>query len=278
MDKENEIIDIITQYINDENFYNFNVADIQNDGNCPLKIIKRYQILKVGVANLKNNSTSNISGENSINPLEWLLRSLSLLNLPRNPQYYDFSHLSESELIELKRKVKKQLREFDITYQKKYGQLPKKSDKELLRPLYIYYRKLKQSIEAMNNIEFNKTSEKPDKDKKNIENDIDATCNHFDNISIITDNNETLNHGIAHNNISKEDLKIKVENLIKYKSKLRGVLEEYEKGFYKIHNRKVMYQKDLLPIEEKFIEYKAIKQKIKQIEHIINSDSNYSNK
>ncbi|KAL7068290.1 hypothetical protein ACR3K2_12770 [Cryptosporidium serpentis] len=278
MDKENKIIEIVTQYINNENFYDFNVADIQDDGNyCPLKIIKRYQILKVGVANLKNNSTSSIDGENSINSLEWLLKSLSLLNLPKNPQYYDFSRHSEPELIELKRKVKKQLREFDITYQKKYGQLPKKNDKESLRPLYIYYRKLKQSIEAMNNMEFNKISEKLE-DKKNIENDIDTTCSHFDNISVIADNNETLNHGIADNNISKENLKIKVENLTKHKNKLRGILEEYEKGFYKIHNRKVMYQKDLLPIEEKFIEYKAIKQRIKQIEHIINSDSNYSNK
>jgi len=50
------------------------------------------------------------------------------------------------ELNSEKRNVKNELKHYDSTFEKIYGRLPNRTEKEPMRPLYMYYKKLKQAI------------------------------------------------------------------------------------------------------------------------------------
>ncbi|TRY50194.1 Uncharacterized Protein CTYZ_00000165 [Cryptosporidium tyzzeri] len=65
-----------------------------------------------------------------------------------------------------------------------------------------------------------------------------------------------------------QDLISEIESLKQKKTQLRGLLETFQDHFLKKYHRKVLYHKDLLPIEKEYLEYKSIKNKIKQLEDI----------
>lgn len=56
------------------------------------------------------------------------------------------SNLPVDELNKLKRAVKNDLKRYDQTFLTLFYRQPNKQDKEPLRPLYMYYKKLKQFI------------------------------------------------------------------------------------------------------------------------------------
>ena len=47
---------------------------------------------------------------------------------------------------EQKKKVKKELKNYDIKFQINFNRMPNRNEKEPMRPLYIYYKKLKQQL------------------------------------------------------------------------------------------------------------------------------------
>ncbi|KAH8582058.1 coiled coil [Cryptosporidium sp. chipmunk genotype I] len=65
-----------------------------------------------------------------------------------------------------------------------------------------------------------------------------------------------------------QDLTSELESLKQKKNQLRELLETFQNQFLKKNHRKVLYHKDLLPIEKEYLEYKSIKNKIKQLEDI----------
>ena len=50
------------------------------------------------------------------------------------------------QLINEKRKVKNELKLYDSQFKSMFSRLPKREEKEPMRPLYMYYKKLKQNI------------------------------------------------------------------------------------------------------------------------------------
>jgi len=46
-----------------------------------------------------------------------------------------------------KRNVKKELKRYDLGFKKTFGRIPVRKEKEPMRPLYIYYKTLKQKIQ-----------------------------------------------------------------------------------------------------------------------------------
>lgn len=56
------------------------------------------------------------------------------------------TQLSVDELNKLKRNVKNELKKYDQTFIALFFRQPAKTDKEPLRPLYMFYKKLKQLI------------------------------------------------------------------------------------------------------------------------------------
>ena len=64
---------------------------------------------------------------------------------PRKYTYKEnsISNLTIEELNKLKRNVKNELKRYDQTFVNLFYKQPAKSDKEPLRPLYMFYKKLK---------------------------------------------------------------------------------------------------------------------------------------
>lgn len=60
----------------------------------------------------------------------------------------DLSNFSLEYLEEEKSKIKKELQELDKDFLRQFNRMPEKNEKEIYRPLYIYYRELKFAIEA----------------------------------------------------------------------------------------------------------------------------------
>ncbi|KAJ1611999.1 coiled coil-containing protein [Cryptosporidium canis] len=66
----------------------------------------------------------------------------------------------------------------------------------------------------------------------------------------------------------RPEVESEIERLRQQKTRLRALLERYQDQFLRENHRKVLYHKDLLPIETEYSEYKSVKNKIKQLEEL----------
>ena len=55
--------------------------------------------------------------------------------------------MSLDQLNNEKKRVKNELKQYDSDFQNIFQRFPNKNEKEPMRPLYIYYKKLKQYIQ-----------------------------------------------------------------------------------------------------------------------------------
>lgn len=53
---------------------------------------------------------------------------------------------TKDHLLEEKRRVKNELKRYDSEFDRAYRRFPRREEKEPMRPLYIYYKRLKQAI------------------------------------------------------------------------------------------------------------------------------------
>eukprot|EP01133_Synstelium_polycarpum_P007363 gene7363-8576_t len=60
----------------------------------------------------------------------------------------DLQLMSSNDLREEKSAIKKELRDFDIRFKRDHGHMPRKNDKEVMRPLYQRYREVKTLIDS----------------------------------------------------------------------------------------------------------------------------------
>lgn len=142
----------------------------------------------------------------------------------------------------LRVRIKQELKKFDSDFRNTFGRLPSKTDKEPLKPLYALYKGLRDSNNGSLSVATNTTT---------------AT----------TTNTKTGATAAK----TLQDLKSEMERLKQKKTKLRSLLETYQDRFLRENHRKVLYHKDLLPIETEFLEYKSVKSQIKQLEELCSS-------
>ncbi|EGC34418.1 hypothetical protein DICPUDRAFT_98229 [Dictyostelium purpureum] len=81
-----------------------------------------------------------------LNPLEQAFNHLEKIRKD-SKRVSDINLMSIDDLNEEKSAIKKELRDFDTNFKKQYGQLPRKNDKEIMRPLYTRYREVKSLID-----------------------------------------------------------------------------------------------------------------------------------
>ena len=107
-----------------------------------------------------NRSSSNLNAhlnESQGDSLEWVGGSgkqfleESLKRLQIDPKRYTYkdvviTQIGTDELNKVKRNVKNELKKYDQTFVHLFMRQPAKTDKEPLRPLYMFYKKLKQLI------------------------------------------------------------------------------------------------------------------------------------
>eukprot|EP00441_Pelagodinium_beii_P018073 CAMPEP_0197656634 /NCGR_PEP_ID=MMETSP1338-20131121/42661_1 /TAXON_ID=43686 ORGANISM="Pelagodinium beii, Strain RCC1491" /NCGR_SAMPLE_ID=MMETSP1338 /ASSEMBLY_ACC=CAM_ASM_000754 /LENGTH=286 /DNA_ID=CAMNT_0043232721 /DNA_START=40 /DNA_END=900 /DNA_ORIENTATION=+ len=174
--------------------------------------------------------------------------------------------MSRQELSHEKKRVKQELKRYDTEWRKQFKSLPNHSQKEVMRPLYIYYRKLKQQLVQ---VEQSRAGGLPGPD----DSDDDAE----DRQSMVADAVPTPESLV---NASKPkgkkpgpyievqitQLEARANTLQQEKSTVRSKLREFQEGFVIQHHRKIRFHKDILPIEREYRMYKNIKEEIAKVE------------
>lgn len=213
------------------------------------------------------------------------------------------------QLLAEKAKVKLKLKEYDACYEKIFNKLPTRHEKEVMKPLYIYYRSLKNAIEKRKEEKatISTTAESELYDKTSTFNN-NSNISHVGAGSFVQANTNTymvstlnqntfVNHGRANSatapdrgnntntnfqveqNIKKnkrslsksEVIALEKEyfNIKNEQNKLKKMLHKYQDEFQKNNNRKVKYFKDITPVEKEYSQYKSNKQRLKELKTVI---------
>ena len=182
--------------------------------------------------------------------------------------------LSLQELEEKKKLVKNELKRYDFSFENLFNRSPIRHEKEPMRPLYIYYKLIKQyltketekSNNNMNNSSSNSNSNNVNNNEKNYK-----KSKSFE----IQNETNKIERPIK---VSMAELKKRLEDLKKTKNDLRNKLHNYQQSFTKDNNRKIKYHKDIAPVEEDYKRYKDLKLEIIKLEEIINSSGSKGDK
>ena len=139
----------------------------------------------------------------------------------------DNTSVSLTELQEKKRKLKSQLKKYDMDFARKHGRMPVKAEKEPIRHLYENYNQLKSQITLMEQ----------------------EGLRHVPAASV-----QQLNIPAASIPVAAQDLaELKAE-----KAQLHQMIRPYEKDFFKQHNRQVSSFADIKPVASQYRRYKEI--------------------
>lgn len=269
-----------------------------------------------------DNQYENIEDNNLCTPELWIKTigkkkfedSLKKLNLDEkkiNSKYLQTFSL-QNLLIE-KAKVKNELKKYDNDFKKVFKQMPSRNEKEIMKPLYIYYKTIKNNIEKKKNASVSNTINPNNAIKNN--NNMNINYNNVRNEKVNVNNNN--NNYFANNNLSnnsqkkntmtniyknsnnlinnnnltntliekkekkrkltKEEMNL-LENeyyeLKKEQNLLKNKLRNYQAEFTKINNRKVKFANDILPVKKEYDKYKANKTRIQEIKDLFSDPEN----
>ena len=228
--------------------------------------------------------------------------SMNKLNLDekkiKNRQLYN---LTLEVLQKEKAKVKNELKKYDSDFNEVFNHLPTKQDKEIMKPLYIYYKNLKNAIEkkeedrnAITTLNQNYNQNTYSVISTNSNNDNKFNTNYFQNnilnqksgfnyhkkansTSLQNNNNNNNNNDIKEKkrSLSKDEmnaLEREYKDIKKEQKDLKDKLRNYQNEFQKSNNRKVKFLKDITPVEREYQKYKSNRQRLNDIMEIIESN------
>jgi len=208
-----------------------------------------------------------------------------------------------------KKSVKNELKHYDTAFQNLFKKFPERAEKEPMRPLYIYYKKLKQTLSKISkgddshkssnkdsnslssaniakygistgiNEKENKGTNFEKKDKSFDKSNKEPVLNNFMNPNLINNGNSlniksmsvSKTNNAPQTQQTQEQLKKVLDEFKGKRSLLREKLHNYQVEFTKNHNRKIRYHKDIEPVEEEYRKYKEIKNEIARIEDLLQS-------
>jgi hypothetical protein len=237
------------------------------------------------------------------------LESAQRLGLqPKTISKINVAYYSANELADKKKNVKNELKEYDTAFTKLFGRPPNREEKEPMRPLYIFYKRLKQNIGKEDEKEKEQPKDPKDKPKENdklskggssnsatslmsIETTkitsmklsgagsdkgsaFDKNSDSFD--AFLNDNkkprsssSEVKSQEVLVTGPAAEQYRKQLAELMSAKTQLRERLHSYQQEFTKNNNRKIKFHKDIAPVENEYKKYKAIKNEIARIEGIL---------
>jgi len=158
--------------------------------------------------------------------------------------------LSRVELATEKKRVKQELKQYDLDFRKQFSRLPSHTEKEPMRPLYVYYRRLKSTITQAEQLKHASR----------------------ESMTAVQDDGETPRTRLhsGNNAQSVEDhiavLEARIETLQAEKSTVRKKLQAFQENFVRENNRKIRFHKDILPIEREYRAHKNLKEEIQKAE------------
>jgi len=171
-----------------------------------------------------------------------LEESLKKLNLTTSViETRNLDLLSKDDLNDEKKRVKNELKRYDSYFFSSYNRFPSRDEKEPMRPLYIYYKNLKQAITRAENSRGGTRGR--------------AASTPVQKAEPVPSKEE----------LKQEPIK-RLERLKKKRGELRRKLEDYQTEFVRNHNRKIKYRQDIIDVEEDYNLYKSLKEEIHELE------------
>lgn len=167
----------------------------------------------------------------------------------------NLKRLSRAELSNEKKRVKYELKRYDMEWKKQFKVLPNHAQKEIMRPLYVYYRRLKHYMMQ---------AEDP-KGSAGLPNAPDSDDENQPGMS--------PRGKLASNDVEArvQALEGRIASLQQDKGAVRARLREYQERFVVEHMRKIRFHRDILPIEREYRMYKTIKDDIAKVESQLRS-------
>ncbi|CAE7243683.1 PSAE [Symbiodinium microadriaticum] len=163
--------------------------------------------------------------------------------------------MSKTELGQEKKRVKAELKRYDTDWKKQFKVLPNHSQKEVMRPLYLYYRRLKNQLATA------------DSGARDQDSDDDLLGRQPGPESARS--GRRTNKEKAELQISQ--LEARANSLQQEKGAIRTKLKEFQENFLLQHHRKIRFHKDILPIEKEYRMYKNIKEELQKVESQLRS-------
>lgn len=166
-----------------------------------------------------------------------------------------------------KKRVKTELKIYDQQFVGQFNRLPDKDEKQPMKPLYMYYKRLKQYIDKKNSMAAasqnisrgssidtqlsrdSRPQSEPEREVSNLLNPEDA--------------------GGQPKPGNKLEVQKKIHELKHERAKLRTSLDAFQKNFVETNNRKIKYTTDIGPVEHEFKRYKDLKNEIAKLEQAL---------
>lgn len=173
----------------------------------------------------------------------------------------DLSRMNRADLSGEKRRVKQELKRYDTDFRRQFMRLPSHVEKEPMRPLYVYYRRLKTMI----------TQAEQQKGRRSSQ----GTLGNSDDEGTISrigtrDSMGSLEGDGLRRGSSAQDqvaaLEARIDSLQNEKGAVRAKLQAFQEKFVHEYNRKIRFHKDILPIEREYRMYKNLKDEIQRAE------------
>jgi hypothetical protein len=139
----------------------------------------------------------------------------------------ELPHKSLDELLAEKKRVKNELKLYDNSFKSVFSRLPRREEKEPMRPLYMYYKKLKQSINKRMSERQNAPQPQP---------------------------------------VVQSEVASRLNQLKQERAELRAILHNFQTEFSRTNNRRIRYHRDIAPVEREYRRYKEVKTEIHRLE------------
>jgi len=181
----------------------------------------------------------------------------------------ELHNMSRHELTSEKRRVKQELKRYDSEFRKQYKRLPMHNDKEPMRPLYVYYRRLKTMLahaEQSARGAGGRRSGAAPRDGDDDEGPTGLRLAPRDTPPAPPVDGEEAAEGGATAKDQIALLEARITSLQSEKSGVRARLQAFQERFLIENNRKIRFHKDILPIEREYRMYKQLKEEIMKAE------------
>eukprot|EP00929_Paragymnodinium_shiwhaense_P021207 TRINITY_DN13893_c0_g1_i1.p1 TRINITY_DN13893_c0_g1~~TRINITY_DN13893_c0_g1_i1.p1 ORF type:complete len:288 (+),score=47.88 TRINITY_DN13893_c0_g1_i1:181-1044(+) len=197
-----------------------------------------------------------------------LIESLQRLDLNENQVgSSNLTKMSKNELATEKRRVKQELKRYDSDFRKQFHRLPTHMEKEPMRPLYVYYRRLKTMISQAD----------PGRAGRRASGSGAGSDDEGPGLKLgpraplhtIPDGDEPMSGAPSeksHRPHQVSALEARIEMLQNEKSAVRAKLQAFQERFVAEKSRKIRFHKDILPIEREYRTYKTLKEDIAKAE------------
>jgi len=195
----------------------------------------------------------------------------------------DLNKMGKNELAGEKRRVKQELKRYDSEFRKQFMRLPTHTEKEPMRPLYVYYRRLKNMLTQA------EAGGKQGRPRPNAQLRGTANAGSDDEASTGApgarfglepdDMGQRPSTGGPHGNRDArggslperrkdqiQALEARIDSLQGEKGNVRAKLQAFQEKFVTENNRKIRFHKDILPIEREYRMYKNLKEEIMRAE------------